>query len=582
MAVATRPTMFDLLPAVFRERDADVEGFLANFLAAFEALQDGLEREVDLIPRLFSLAPTPTVLDTAHQGEKSLQLDSATGLCEGDVVRIGDALQLLGPNNPRPVEFATVSAVLGRPTTPVPPRTESLDELLPTTVDLAENLRYRHTYGAPVRVVSDAGRSSELADAPRNPQNDRQALVVENLASLGLRSGAVLRIGDENVEYVEVVALATTQAEVTVAPPLVGPHRAGAILTAMELAVPTTPPADFRSAERSGAERVVEAPAHAGETVFQLDAQDGLLPDDLLQTLEADDATREVVRVRALPQEQLGPARLRGGLRLEVPLQRNHAPSTPVRQLTPTGRSGTLEQRVDPGETSLRVEDLELRQLAPGNVLRIGGAYDSDYVEVAEVRFDSVRLATPFRASHERGVSVQQFDVQSGGTGFLGWLAGLVGLSLRADRGERWNRELARAVSWIWQWRGTRRGIEAFLHTMVRGQAIASVTDPSNPLQVGIIASVGVDTVLCGRPHFFWADLSTNERDPWMYDPRGLAQLTTAAHQALRREKPAHTFYNLRLRAQTMQLGTDGINDVGARVGETTLLWDEPLVTTEA
>jgi hypothetical protein len=62
-----------------------------------------------------------------------------------------------------------------------------------------------------------------------------------------------------------------------------------------------------------------------------------------------------------------------------------------------------------------------------------------------------------------------------------------------------------------------------------------------------------------------------------MYQPAGLISLVRAAREALRREVPVHLGYELRLHANTMQLGTD-ITEVGARLGDTTLLWDEPLV----
>ena len=48
-------------------------------------------------------------------------------------------------------------------------------------------------------------------------------------------------------------------------------------------------------------------------------------------------------------------------------------------------------------------------------------------------------------------------------------------------------------------------------------------------------------------------------------------------------EKPAYTYYQLRVRAHTMQLAPlrrcdERKEEIYAQVGETTLLWDEPWV----
>ena len=51
-----------------------------------------------------------------------------------------------------------------------------------------------------------------------------------------------------------------------------------------------------------------------------------------------------------------------------------------------------------------------------------------------------------------------------------------------------------------------------------------------------------------------------------------------ATRDAVGREKPAHTYYDIRLTATSMQLGVDETTEIGARIGETTLLWTEPLV----
>jgi hypothetical protein len=121
--------------------------------------------------------------------------------------------------------------------------------------------------------------------------------------------------------------------------------------------------------------------------------------------------------------------------------------------------------------------------------------------------------------------------------------------------------------------------VETFLNVLLRDEAQATLFDPSNPLQIGLTSTVGVDTVICGGPpHFFWVDLLTEARNSRLYHPAGLNEMIQDVHQALHRERPAHTSYDLRLRAHSMQIGSNVDTAVGARVGDTTLLWETPLI----
>jgi hypothetical protein len=190
----------------------------------------------------------------------------------------------------------------------------------------------------------------------------------------------------------------------------------------------------------------------------------------------------------------------------------------------------------------------------------------------------ALRTASPLRFAHDAGAVVVALRPTSGGTGFLRWLAGAIGLELRPDRGERWNRELLRDAGSIWPWRGTRRAVEEFLQSYVRGEAHVTVVDPSNPMQLGVQSTIGDDAVLCGNPSYFWVDVVTNPRNSRMYQPTGLLELVRAARDALRREAPAHLTYDVRVFASTMRLGGFPDRHVGARLGDTTLLWQAPLV----
>ena len=100
-----------------------------------------------------------------------------------------------------------------------------------------------------------------------------------------------------------------------------------------------------------------------------------------------------------------------------------------------------------------------------------------------------------------------------------------------------------------------------------------------------IYAQVGVTTELGeGPPFFFLADLLTSEKPPDLRNPSGLDVLQRAARFLLDHEKPAHTYYQLRIRVQPMQIAPEepapeeGFPRAYAQVGVTTLLWETPWI----
>jgi len=96
-------------------------------------------------------------------------------------------------------------------------------------------------------------------------------------------------------------------------------------------------------------------------------------------------------------------------------------------------------------------------------------------------------------------------------------------------------------------------------------------------------ARLGVTTFLgAGPPFFFIADLTLDQKIREMHHPAGIEIFERAARQLLDGEKPAHTFYQLRLSAEalSMRLAPENYTDwrpgeIYAQIGETTLLWDE-------
>jgi hypothetical protein len=318
---------------------------------------------------------------------------------------------------------------------------------------------------------------------------------------------------------------------------------------------------------------------------LELDAVAGLCTGDILHLRERDPDRVEFVRVERLPPEPRGLGVLRDAVHLSRPLRFDHAAGVGVGVVGNPDGATRLAERLPIGATMLRIRNADALRAASGDVLRVdeaaaaAGPTVAEYVQVLATSAQTVTVTPPLQHEHAADRPVVRLAPFGSGMAFLSWLAGWIGLALRPDRGERWNRELMRLAGRIWPWRGTRAGVGAFLRAYLRGEAEATVYDWANPLQIGLVSTVGVDTVICGGwPHWFWADLVTNERNSRLYHPAGLVEVIQAAHQALRQEKPAHTYYDLKLRAHTMQIGRDAESEVGARVGDTTLLWDAPLI----
>lgn len=145
-------------------------------------------------------------------------------------------------------------------------------------------------------------------------------------------------------------------------------------------------------------------------------------------------------------------------------------------------------------------------------------------------------------------------------TEFLNWLAGWVALTLRGDLDELRQREfIARAVS-LYALRGTKQGIQEIVRIYTRLGVL--IDEGGGTFQLGIHSTIGEDTILeGGAPHFFrvLAHLPTP-------DPAEIARHREVITAILDLEKPAHTFYELRITTPSLQIG------VHSTIGEDTLL----------
>ena len=112
---------------------------------------------------------------------------------------------------------------------------------------------------------------------------------------------------------------------------------------------------------------------------------------------------------------------------------------------------------------------------------------------------------------------------------FLPWLAGWVGLTLRADWDVPTRRRFIREIVPLYRLRGTKEGLRRML-TLYTGQPVA------------------IDDGLA-VPHFFTVALTLPQADP-----EQVRRIQQIARAIIDQEKPAHTFYALEVATPTMRL----------------------------
>ncbi|WP_298439055.1 hypothetical protein [Geobacter sp.] len=190
---------------------------------------------------------------------------------------------------------------------------------------------------------------------------------------------------------------------------------------------------------------------------------------------------------------------------------------------------------------------------------------------------------------------------------YLEYLAGWIGIPLRSEKPLAWNREFFAAAAQLVRERSTLSGLERLLRAWLRGDLAESdppaiiitdltrtQTDTDAVFQLApalgadaksgeLYAQVGLTTSLGeGAPFFFIADLTVDPEVPEFRTPAGMDTFQRAARYLLDLEKPAYTYYELRVRGHAVQLAEEGETDVdgrpAARLGETMLLWDEPWI----
>jgi phage tail-like protein len=148
------------------------------------------------------------------------------------------------------------------------------------------------------------------------------------------------------------------------------------------------------------------------------------------------------------------------------------------------------------------------------------------------------------------------FDPLTTGQDFLPWLAGWVSLSLRADWDEATKRDFIRQIVPLYRLRGTREGLLQMLKLYTREPV--EVIDPLE------------------RPDFFFEVRITLATA----DPVLLRAKQRIARAIIDQEKPAHTFYALRVEVPTMQLVSQELHDREPDRTELLILGDNTVLGT--
>jgi phage tail-like protein len=127
------------------------------------------------------------------------------------------------------------------------------------------------------------------------------------------------------------------------------------------------------------------------------------------------------------------------------------------------------------------------------------------------------------------------FDPQETPEQFLPWLAGWVALSLRDDWKTEAKRAFIQEIVKLYRQRGTKEGLVSVLKLYLTNS--------------GFGEKVEIFDQFDNFPNYFQVQLTLNDRDPEKY-----WQQSRIAKAIIDQEKPAHTFYSLKILVPTMQL----------------------------
>ncbi len=199
------------------------------------------------------------------------------------------------------------------------------------------------------------------------------------------------------------------------------------------------------------------------------------------------------------------------------------------------------------------------------------GSFIARYLKIFEKFLSGIDDASVSKVSIEGLEQVvarlhEFFDPEFTPKEFLEWLAGWMALALRDDWDEPSKRRLMRRIIPLYKKRGTKGGLTEYLRIFV-GDNVR--LDDLADLTVGNTSHVGIDTFVGGLlPHFFIVTVTFST-----IGGLGFIQDTVAATKAvLDLEKPAHTYYALRLDFPGMYVGHPPRTTTMTQVGVNTII----------
>lgn len=161
------------------------------------------------------------------------------------------------------------------------------------------------------------------------------------------------------------------------------------------------------------------------------------------------------------------------------------------------------------------------------------------------------------------------FDPEQAPPDFLPWLAGWVATSLREDWDTATRRRFIANIVPLYRRRGTRRAIQKMLQLYLNPNADPE-GDADQDVEVLEDAPAGEPAF---PPRYFQVRFSVPKRDPAL-----LSRMAVIGTYIIDREKPAHTFYGLRLGYPALQIADPPTYDpsgepaTGVFVGRNTVI----------
>lgn len=189
------------------------------------------------------------------------------------------------------------------------------------------------------------------------------------------------------------------------------------------------------------------------------------------------------------------------------------------------------------------------------------GEYLSAFEKVLIGRDDGQSFASESLESIIAGIA-SLFDPLTTPDDFLPWLSGWTAFSLRADLDLSKQRDFISRIIRLYARRGTKENLEELLEIFVSGKPtiLESLADD---IQIGVTSTIGSDTWIGGGiPHYFQITIVLPQ-----LDTRVINRQVEIAAALIELEKPAHTFYDLKIEHFTMQIGTHSTIGVDTLLG---------------